>query len=130
MAGVFDVKCIMFDVKDIDLYDLEDEDFDTIMAPDISFKGSIRFTKPFMIRGRMSGIIETSSDLVIDANASVLSDISADRVLVRGIVEGNISAKRLIIVTAAGSVTGNITSRQVVLEPGSSFTGNCTMLKG
>ena len=120
----------MFDVKDIDLYELEDDDFDTIMAPDILFKGSIRFTKPFMIRGKMSGIIEASSDLVIDADAFVLSEISADRVLVRGIVEGNISAARLIMITATGSVTGNITSRQVVLEPGASFTGNCTMLKG
>jgi cytoskeletal protein CcmA (bactofilin family) len=119
----------MFDVKDIDLYDLEDEDFDTIMEPDISFKGSIQFTKPFMIRGKVSGTIETSSDLVIDTNAAVLSDIHADRVLVRGTVEGNITAKRLVIVTSIGSVTGNIVSRQVVLEPGSSFSGNCTTLK-
>jgi cytoskeletal protein CcmA (bactofilin family) len=119
----------MFDIKDIDLYDLEDEDFDTIMAPDISFKGAIRFTKPFMIRGEVSGIIETPSDLVIDTNAAVYSNITADRVLVRGLVEGNITATRLVIVTSIGSVTGNIVSAQVVLEPGSGFSGNCTMVK-
>jgi cytoskeletal protein CcmA (bactofilin family) len=119
----------MFDVKDIDLYDLGDEDFDTIMAPDISFKGDIRFTKPFMLRGEVSGTIETESDLVIDTDAAVYSNIIADRVLVRGLVEGNITAKQLVIVTSIGSVTGNITSAQVVLEPGSSFTGNCTMVK-
>jgi cytoskeletal protein CcmA (bactofilin family) len=119
----------MFDVKDIDLYDLDDDDFDTIMAGDISFKGTVRFKKPLMIRGEVSGTIETPSDLVIDTNAAVFSSITADRVLVRGIVEGNITAKRLVIVTSIGSVTGNITSAQVVLEPGSSFTGNCTMVK-
>ncbi|MDR1785359.1 MAG: polymer-forming cytoskeletal protein [Spirochaetaceae bacterium] len=119
----------MFDIKDIDLYELEDEDFDTIMADDIVFKGTIRFAKPFMIRGEVSGIIETPSDLVVDSHAAVYANITADRILVRGIVEGSVTAKRLVVVTAEGSVLGNITSAQVVLEPGSSFTGKCTMVK-
>jgi cytoskeletal protein CcmA (bactofilin family) len=119
----------MFDMKDIGLYELADDDFDTILAPDIVFKGTIRFAKPFMIRGEVRGVIETASDLVVDSNAVVYADITADRILVRGIVEGSITAKRIAVVTAEGAVTGNITSAQVVLEPGSSFSGNCTMLK-
>ena len=34
----------MFDVKDIDLFDLEEEAFDTVIESDIAFTGSIRFT--------------------------------------------------------------------------------------
>jgi cytoskeletal protein CcmA (bactofilin family) len=120
----------MFDVKDIDLYDYGDDDFDTIMARDIVFKGAVRFAKPMMIRGVVSGTIETTSDLVIDSNALVHSNITADRVLVRGTVEGNISAKRLIAVMSDGSVTGDIRTAQIVLELGSSFSGNCAMIRG
>jgi cytoskeletal protein CcmA (bactofilin family) len=119
----------MFDVKDIDLYDLEDDDFDTIIWPDVVFQGSMRFSKPLMIRGVVCGTIAAQSDLVIDEKASVFSDVTADRVLVRGLVEGNITAKRIVIVTSAGSVTGNISSAQVVLEPGAIFSGNCTMTR-
>ncbi len=117
----------MFDVKDTDLFDLEEEDFDTILAPDITFHGNIKFTKPFMIRGNVSGSIDATSDLVIDTHATVNAGINATRVLVRGKVEGNIAGRDLIFVSSTGSVNGDIRARQVVLEPGSHFSGKCTM---
>lgn len=117
----------MFDVKDTDFFDLEEEDFDTILADDIAFRGTIKFTKPFMIRGTVSGSIDATSDLVIDTNAVVNAGISASKVLVRGKVDGNITANEIVFVTSSGAVTGDITSKQVVLEPGSHFSGKCTM---
>ena len=117
----------MFAVKDTDFFDVEEEDFDTILAPDIAFRGTIRFKKPFMIRGTVTGSIEATSDLVIDSNGIVTAQITASRVLVRGKVEGDITAKDLVFVTATGSVSGDIISKEVVLEPGAHFSGKCTM---
>jgi cytoskeletal protein CcmA (bactofilin family) len=119
----------MFDVKDTDLFDLEEESFDTVIEPDIVFSGNIRSAKPFMIRGRIKGKIEATSDLVVDSSAVVEADIKADRVLIKGKVKGNIAAKKMVFVTATGSLDGDITSAQVVLEPGSVFSGRCTMVK-
>ena len=117
----------MFDVKDTDFFDLEEEDFDTILAPDITFHGKIKFTQPFMIRGNVSGSIEATSDLVVDSNSTVNAEITAGRVLVRGRVEGNIISRDLIFVSSTGSIKGDISAKQVVLEPGSHFSGKCTM---
>ncbi|MCQ2612750.1 MAG: polymer-forming cytoskeletal protein [Treponemataceae bacterium] len=119
----------MFDVKDTDFFELDEDDFDTVLADDIAFSGKISFTKPFMIKGTVSGEIEATSDLVVDSKAEVKADIVARRVLVRGTVEGDITASKLVFVTAEGSITGDITAPQVVLEPGSSFTGRCVMTK-
>jgi cytoskeletal protein CcmA (bactofilin family) len=119
----------MFDVKDTDLFDLEEESFDTVIEPDITFTGNIRFAKPFMIRGKVKGNIDASSDLVVDSSAVVEADIKADRVLIKGKVKGNVAAKKMVFVTATGSLDGDITSEQVVLEPGSIFSGRCTMVK-
>lgn len=116
----------MFDVKDIDQFEAE-EDFDTIMASDITFTGTIKFSKPFMIKGRMSGTINATSDLLIDTDSVVDADIAADRILVRGKVKGNIKGNRLVYVASSGSVEGDIEAAQVVLEPGSNFSGKCTM---
>jgi len=44
-------------------------------------------------------------------------------------VKGNVAAKKMVFVTASGSLDGDITAEQVVLEPGSTFTGKCTMVK-
>lgn len=119
----------MFDVKDTDFFDLEEDDFDTVMESDIIFNGNIKFAKPFMIKGNVSGSINATSDLVIDTGAVVEAGINAERVLVRGKVTGNITSKELVFVSASGVVNGDITSKQVVLEPGSTFIGRCTMIK-
>lgn len=116
----------MFDVKDTDFFELEEDDFDTVLASDITFNGKIRFAKPFMIKGHVSGTIEATNDLVVDTDAEVKADIDAERVLVRGYVEGDIIGKKLVFVTASGTVIGDIESPQVVLEPGSVFSGKCT----
>ena len=118
----------MFDVKDIDFFDLEDESFDTIIEDDIVFSGNIKFKKPFLIRGKVSGKIEATSDLVVDSKAVVNADINASRVLIKGKVKGNVQGDNLIFVTASGSLDGDITTKKVVLEPGCVFTGKCTML--
>ena len=119
----------MFDVKESDFFDLEDEAFDTVIEPGIKFTGNIKFVKPFMIRGKVNGKIDATSDLVIDKNSEVNADINAVRILVKGKVHGNVSGKDLIFITTTGSVDGDITSRLIVLEPGSTFTGRCTMIK-
>lgn len=112
-----------------DLFDLEEEDFDTVMADDISFTGTIRFARPFMIKGKVSGSIISDTDLVIDTDAVVNAEITAGRVLVRGTLRGNVSGRDLVLVTSTGSVQGDITSAQVVLEAGSDFTGRCTKIR-
>lgn len=120
----------MFEIKDSTPFETDEEDFDTVMASDISFTGTIRFAKPFMIKGKVNGNIEATSDLLIDTAAEVNADISAERVLVRGRVKGNISGKKVVYVSSTGSVFGDISSSQVVLETGSRFTGKCSMTAG
>lgn len=119
----------MYEIKGNKAFETEEEDFDTVMADDITFTGTIRFSKPFMIKGKVNGFIEASSDLLIDTDAEVNADISTGRVLVRGKVKGNVSGKELVYVASTGSVIGDISSEQVVLEPGSEFSGKCTMIK-
>ena len=119
----------MFDVKDTDFFDIEEEDFDTIIEDDISFTGSIKIKKTFMIRGKVNGKIDSTSDLVIDSDAVVNADITAERVLIRGKVKGNVIGNKLIFITASGSLDGDITTGKVVLEPGCIFTGKCSMVR-
>ena len=63
----------MFDVKDTDFFDMEEEAFDTIVENDIAFTGKIKMKKAFMIRGKVNGTIDSTSDLVIDSDAVVYS---------------------------------------------------------
>jgi cytoskeletal protein CcmA (bactofilin family) len=106
---------------------LEDEDFDTILSEDINFSGAVTFEKPFLIRGRLSGEIESRGLLVIDEGAVVEANINASKVIIRGAVKGNVSASEKVEITATGSLEGNITAPEVFMETGCVFNGRCAM---
>lgn len=117
----------MVDINDNDLLDLDEEDYDTVLAPDIDFTGSIEFAEPFMIKGRVTGRIEATSDLMIDTDAIVKADIHANRIVIKGSVTGNVTADKMVHVFSSGKLTGDVTAPEVVLESGCFFSGICTM---
>jgi len=106
---------------------LEDEDFDTILSPDIDFTGTLHFEKPFLIRGKVSGEISARGLLVIDEEAVVNANINASRVVIRGQVKGNVSAQENVEVTASGKLTGNVSAPEIFMETGCVFNGRCNM---
>ncbi|ULQ59468.1 polymer-forming cytoskeletal protein [Brucepastera parasyntrophica] len=117
----------MVDNRDNDLLDLDEEDYDTVLAADIDFDGMIEFAEPLMIKGRVSGRIEATSDLMVDTDAVVRADIRADRVVIKGTVMGNVNASRVVHVFSSGKLTGDVTAPEVVLDTGCFFSGVCTM---
>ncbi|MCL2382399.1 MAG: polymer-forming cytoskeletal protein [Treponema sp.] len=106
---------------------LEDEDFDTILSPDISFSGTLNFEKPFLIRGRLSGNIAAKGFLVVDEEAVVEANIDASRVIIRGSVKGNVTASEKVEVAVTGKLVGNVTAPEIFMETGCVFNGRCTM---
>jgi len=107
---------------------MEDDDFDTILSPDIDFTGTLHFEKPFMIRGKVSGEINATGVLVVDENAVVNANIHALRVLIRGQVKGDVTAVEKVEVTVTGRLSGNITSPEIFMDTGCIFNGRCTMI--
>ena len=107
--------------------DDDDDDFDTILSPDIDFTGTLNFEKPFLIRGRVSGEISARGLLVIDGEAVVNADINASRVVIRGFVKGNVTATEKIEITITGKLEGNVTTPEIYMESGCVFNGRCTM---
>jgi len=107
---------------------MEDDDFDTILSPDIDFTGTLRFEKPFLIRGKVSGEINSTGLLVIDENAVVNANINALRVLIRGQVKGDVTAVEKVEVTVNGKLSGNVTAPEIYMETGCVFNGRCTMI--
>jgi cytoskeletal protein CcmA (bactofilin family) len=111
---------------------LDDGDFDTILTADIDFSGTLSFEKSFLIRGTVSGFIDTKGLLVIDEAAVVEANINAGRVIIRGTVRGDIRASGTVEIAATGKLTGNVTTPAggFFMENGCLFNGSCTMMDG
>jgi cytoskeletal protein CcmA (bactofilin family) len=108
---------------------LVDDDYDTILSADIDFKGTLKFEKSFLVRGRIEGKIDATGTLLVDVGAVVLADIRAAKVIVRGTVTGNITAMHKIEVSSSGKVAGDVHSPEIQMETGCVFNGLCKMEK-
>ena len=106
---------------------LELEDFDTVLSPDIEFSGTLRFDKPFLIQGKVSGEINATSLLMVAEEAVVEANIKAAKVIILGTVKGNVNADTKVELAVTGKLTGNITAPEITMETGCYFSGRCIM---
>jgi len=114
-------------MTDVQINTIDEEQLDTVLASDVEFSGEMRFEKPLMIKGRVSGKVRSVSDLYIDEAAVVEADIIANVVSVKGSVKGNISARQKVELFACSAVDGDVTAPQITMETGCHFNGACRM---
>jgi cytoskeletal protein CcmA (bactofilin family) len=89
--------------------------------------GQLIFQGPARIDGRVDGEINCQGKLTIGEGAEVRAKISAQAVVIRGRVEGNVTAKEKVELTAPARLYGNIDSPRVIITEGVVFDGDCFM---
>ncbi len=114
-------------MTDVQISAVDEEQLDTILAADVEFSGSMSLKKPFMIRGRVNGVIRSESELYIDEKAVVEADIRAAVVSVKGRVKGDIAARERVELFSTAAVDGDVVAPQVTMETGCRFNGACRM---
>lgn len=75
------------------------------------------------IDGELEGSIHSSKEVNIGKNGHVKGNITTDRLIVQGHIEGSIDAQRVDI-KAAGHVSGEITSCELIIESKGIFEGS------
>lgn len=114
----------MADIKEI----VEDENkIDTVVADDITFRGTLRFKNSLKLKGLFEGKIETDGTLIVGRESTVSADINAAEVSVSGTVNGKIKAKGRIELFKKSKVNADIVTPDLHIEPGSIFNGTCIM---
>ncbi len=99
----------------------------TVFGKDISFKGELRGNGNVKIDGRFEGEIILERDLTIMRNGNVEADIEADVVNVEGRLVGNVNARKKMILSAQGSMIGDIRSEKIIISEGAVFKGKVEM---
>lgn len=113
----------------VNIFDLEEEDFDTVLATDIDFSGNVELKKPLMIKGLFSGNVNSESALSIEEGAIVKANVKAYSLVVKGSLEGDVEAETVVRIYPTGKLSGDVIAPEVILDSGCYFTGNCKMTK-
>ena len=94
-----------------------------VLNSDVEIKGNIKFAGELTFEGKLDGEINTDGTLSLGDSAVINGNIAAQSVIVRGKVNGNISAKEKIEIRAKAEVFGDIRATKLAIEEGVTFVG-------
>lgn len=93
----------------------------TVLNGRLKVEGSIR------IDGTVEGNIDVAEAIIIGKTGKVRGDIHAKECLVGGNIDGNLSINGRAEFQMASRLKGDIRCKQLVIEEGVVFDGNCLM---
>lgn len=109
---------------------IEDENkIATVIAPDINFKGTLKFKNSLKIKGGFHGKIESEGQLIVGKDADITADILSKNVSVDGTVRGKIKATQKIELMRKSSTSGDLITQDLTIESGARFNGSAIMVK-
>ena len=90
---------------------------------EVEIKGTLKFTGELSMDGKLEGEIQTEGLLNVGETAVINGNVTAQNVVVRGKVHGNIVAKEKIDLKAKAELFGDIRAAKLVIEEGVTFVG-------
>lgn len=93
----------------------------TEITGDIKSNGDIR------IDGALNGNLNTTGKVVVGETGRVKGEINCKNSEVLGEINGKIKVGELLSLKATAKINGDIITKRLAIEPGSTFTGNCNM---
>ena len=108
---------------DVRIKNVEESDADTLLSEDMSFQGTMSLSRPAMIKGQVTGKIESDSNVFIEKEADVKADIKADELSVKGNLTGSVQAS-VIELGSTAVFSGDIKAQSLAMESGCTFSGS------
>ena len=93
------------------------------LASDVEIKGNLKFSGELNFEGKLDGEIQTDGVLNLGDSAIVNGNINAQSVVVRGKVNGNITAREKIDIKSKTELFGDIRAARLTVEEGVTFVG-------
>jgi cytoskeletal protein CcmA (bactofilin family) len=94
-----------------------------ILTSDVEIKGSLKFAGELTFDGKLDGDITSEGILNVGENAVVKGNLDVNSVVLRGKINGNVTAREKIEIKAKTELFGDIRSAKLVIEEGVTFVG-------
>ncbi len=101
------------------------ERIDTLIGKNTSFEGTIKAEGTIRVDGNVIGELIISGNLILGENSLIIGNVKADNAYISGTIEGNITTTAQLHLTSTSKVTGDIVVKNVVVDEGAIFIGNC-----
>jgi cytoskeletal protein CcmA (bactofilin family) len=99
------------------------DDSKNVLNADVELQGTLRFSGELSFDGKLDGDINSEGSLTLGDNAVVKGNINVNSVVVRGKINGNITAREKIDIKAKTELFGDICAARLAIEEGVTFVG-------
>ncbi len=99
-----------------------------IIEEGCKFEGNLSFNGVARIAGTVNGSIFSNDTVIVSEGAVINADISANVILISGVVKGNIKACSRVEIIRPARFEGIITTPSLIVEEGVIFHGTTKMM--
>jgi len=104
-----------------------DIEADSTIGEESSFEGTYAIRGSLRIDGRFEGKSLLVDQLQIGPKGRVRTNIIATSVVVEGVIIGNITSSRRILLLSSARVLGDIKTPELIIQDGVVLEGRCTI---
>jgi cytoskeletal protein CcmA (bactofilin family) len=98
------------------------------LGPQDSLHGRLEIHGDLRVHGTVEGELKVSGDIAVESTANVSASIEGGaNVMVRGQVNGNVSARRRLTLGGSGRLNGDVRVGRLNVEDGATLNGNVAM---
>ena len=97
----------------------------TVIGIDTHITGQMHFSNTARILGKFDGSITSDGEVQIGDTATCKATIEAQRVVIDGAVEGDITAHEKLALNASADISGDLNARTLSVAEGATFVGYC-----
>jgi cytoskeletal protein CcmA (bactofilin family) len=100
----------------------------TVIGTGTVIEGTLKVYHDIRVDGIIKGKIYIEGDLIVGNSGSIEADIEVISTKVGGKIVGNLSARERIELEENASVMGDIKTKDLIINEGAVFHGNCSMV--
>ena len=93
----------------------------------MTIKGDISGKSDVRVAGTINGSISIEGELIVERQGMVEAEIKTTTAVIAGTVKGNIDVSEKLILESSSQFVGNIKTKQLIIQEGAIFHGNCQM---
>src|ERR1041385_2643539 len=94
-----------------------------VLSSDVEINGTLKFAGELTFEGKLEGDINTDGTLQLGESSVVNGNLNVSSVVVRGKINGNVTAKEKVELKAKTELFGDIKAAKLVIEEGVTFVG-------
>lgn len=105
-------------------------DMETVVGPSVHVQGEFKSKGNIIVKGIVSGDVETKQSLAVESDAEVEADVRASEATVSGKVDGSVTVSGKLDITEKAHIDGDIECETLIVAPGAVIQGNISMSEG